>query len=146
MTTTKPRRRRWYTFSLRSLLIFTVIAGFGFGWLGLKVKEARDQRLAVEAIEKLEGAVFYDYQYDEQGIWISDAEPPAPRWLRQLLGDDLFCSVLSVVIEDQQFTDTGLIDVAGLTNLEDLNLSGTQVTDAGLAHLQRAALLGWDGR
>ena len=38
----KPKaHRRWYQFSLRTLLIFVTLAGCGFGWLGKEVWEAR---------------------------------------------------------------------------------------------------------
>ena len=35
-----------------------------------------------------------------------------------------------------EITDTGLANLAGLTNLQALNLDGTKVTDAGLVHLK----------
>ena len=37
-----------------------------------------------------------------------------------------------------QITDAGLGHLTGLTNLQELRLSGTQVTDAGVAELKQA--------
>ena len=36
-----------------------------------------------------------------------------------------------------QITDAGLVHLKGLTNLQDLNLMQTQITDAGLVHLKQ---------
>ena len=55
-TTPKPRRR-WLKFSLRALLVLLLASGTGFGWFACKMKQARQQREAVTAIEKLGGRV-----------------------------------------------------------------------------------------
>ena len=39
-------------------------------------------------------------------------------------------------LEETQITDTGLVHLKGLTNLQYLNLEGTKITGAGLAHLK----------
>jgi hypothetical protein len=141
----KPKaRRRWLSFSLRTLLIFVTLAGCGFGWLGLKFQEARRQQAIVAAIEKLDGWVQYDYQLDSQGDYKPNATPPGPAWLHSLLGDDFFRTVYSVGAwgflvsgrQDRPFRDTDLEFVEGLTTLKVLVLFGTQVSDAGLANLK----------
>ncbi len=33
-------------------------------------------------------------------------------------------------------TDSGLVDLKGLTNLQELNLTATKITDSGLEHLK----------
>ena len=44
MNDPKPkRRRRWYQFSLRSLMLFMVVCAVGFGWLGRKLEEGSAQ-------------------------------------------------------------------------------------------------------
>ena len=43
-----------------------------------------------------------------------------------------------VNLSHTQVTDAGLVHLAGLTNLEVLYLYGTQVTDAGLDELRKA--------
>ena len=53
------RRRRWFRFSLRSLLIFVAVAGV---WLGQKANRAQKQSRAVEAIAKWGGTVNFDYE------------------------------------------------------------------------------------
>ena len=87
---------RWYQFSLRSLLLLFLFCTIPFGWLGVKMQRAREQKQAVEAIKKLGGRVQYDYQRDASGAPIKGAKPPGPAWLRQLLGDDCFTNVVAL--------------------------------------------------
>jgi hypothetical protein len=58
------RKRRWFQFSLRSLMIFTMVCAVACGWLGTRIEQKREEREAVEAILKDRGWVVYDYQYD----------------------------------------------------------------------------------
>jgi Leucine-rich repeat (LRR) protein len=119
----------------------------------VKLRQARKQREAVEAILRTGGRVRYDYQ-------MTGTEPQAPEWLWELLGDDFFFDVSSVnlqlLVDDDvikhltdlpnlrevylsssKVTDAGLEEyIEGRTNLELLSLWDTHVTDAGLQHLK----------
>jgi hypothetical protein len=66
-------KRRWFNFSLKALLI--VITAIAI-WLGLYVKSFRDRRTAVNAIEKLDGAMGIKYF--------------GPVWLRKRVGDEKY--------------------------------------------------------
>jgi len=154
-------RRRWYQYSLRTLLIVVTLAGCGFGWLGVKMREAREQRAAVDAIKKLGGYVVYDYESDSRGVRVPNATPPGPAWLRSILGDDCFRTVTEVNLNTdpadadleclrgftsrvalglggERVTDAALEHLKGMTRLEMLELDSTLVTDAGAAKLQMA--------
>ena len=85
--------RSWFQYSLRTLLIVAMLAGFGFAWLRLKVREARQQQAAVESIQKVGGCVSYDYEHDARGNSIPGAQLPGPAWLHAQLGADVFRSV-----------------------------------------------------
>ena len=50
-----------FQFSIRSLLLLTVVVAIPCSWLAVEREQARKQREAVEAIEKLGGWVAYDY-------------------------------------------------------------------------------------
>ena len=89
-------RRRWYQYRLRTLLIGVTLAGCVFGWLGIRAREVRQQKAAVEAIQKLGGAVRYDYEIDRDELPVANPTPNGPAWLRSLLGDDFFRSVYAV--------------------------------------------------
>ncbi len=114
MTTDSPKASklgRWQ-FSLRTLLVAVAVLGIGFGWLGMKLNTARQQRRAAVEIEKLGGSVLFE--------------------------GDFFPNVVKVYLHNTQVTDAGLKELAGLTQLQMLYLHSTQVTDEGVQDLQRA--------
>lgn len=165
MNETPKHRRRWFQFSLRTLLVFMLLASIPLSWVAVKLQRARRQRAAVEAIEELGGAVGYD--------------PLAPDWQSELLGRDFFGHVAVIVFRDfkvtdagvvvegitvtdaglehlkeltqlthlslrhAEITDAGLEHLKGLSQLEDLDIQHTRVTDAGLKHLQGLKRLKW---
>jgi Leucine-rich repeat (LRR) protein len=154
-------KRRPFRFSLRTLLVLVTIASVGLGWLGLKVRQAQREREVVEAIKKLNGIAWYDYQFDSDDSLTDSPTPPGPAWLRKLVGDNFFANVaycrflLDSEVTDAELihleglnrlrwldigntkiTDAGLVYLQGLTQLKCLDLAGTQLTDAGLVHLQ----------
>jgi len=131
----KPKRR-WYQFSLRTLLVFVLLASVGLSWFAMKLHQARKQREAVEAILKAGGWVTYDFELADTGTLTPGAEPPAPPWLRKVLGDDFFRDVVRLHVSGPGCGDAELEHLEGLTKLEEVSLSFAQVTDAGLAHLE----------
>jgi len=60
VTTTSPLtrklRRRWFRYSLRTLLLLMLVFGCGLGWFAREIRRSRAQREAVKAIRKLGGA------------------------------------------------------------------------------------------
>jgi hypothetical protein len=134
MTAPKPKLR-WFQYSLRTLMVFVTLCAIPCSWLAVKMQQVKRQREAVAAIEKLGGIV----------LWSGD--PSGPAWVRGLLGDDFYRSVL-VVLARSDVTDAGLENLKGLNNLKMLDIHNTQVTDAGLQHLKglnQLQLLGLSG-
>jgi len=95
--------------------------------LGWAIHKAREQGIAVAALEKMGCGFSYD---DPQ------KPPTALERLRKLLGEVESSSVFGLHCKRSQLTDVGLTHLAGLTHLKYQDLHGTQVTDAGLVHLQ----------
>jgi hypothetical protein len=126
---TKPKLR-WYQFSLRTLLVFMTLCAVACSWLAVKVQQAKRQREAVDAIQKLGGGVIYDY--DVYG----KPKPQPPPWLRYLLGDDFFANIGGVSFRNTQVTDAELEMLKGLTQVHQLYVNSPQVTDAGLETLK----------
>jgi len=146
-------RRRWLRISVRGLIILVLAIG---GWLGWMVRSARIQREAVEAIQGAGGRIMYDWEW-ENGYPTKNEGPWAPRWLVDRLGIDYFGSVVYVEFnvfdafvmtmgEDtgidaaklrsyRRRLDSALAQVGRLRRLEELELSSSEVTDAGLKHL-----------
>jgi hypothetical protein len=144
MPTPRPKRRtrKFLQFSLRTLLIFVLLVSIGMSWFAVKMEKARRQKEAVEAIRKMGGCVYYDYQFGEDRAFLATAEPPYPQWARALLGDDFFFDVDCVSpIFNGTFRDDEAIHLKALKNLNTLALSGTDITDAGLEHFEGLASL-----
>ena len=139
------RKRHRFQFSLRTLLIFTMVCAVACGWLGKKIEQKRKEHDVVQAIRKLGGAVYYDYDGRD---FLSpppdsrqNAEPFGPAWLRSLLGDNFFSEVTSVSLACENLTDDGLGDIELLAQLKSLHLRDSQITDAGLTHLEALSQL-----
>ncbi len=102
----KPKTR-WCQFRLRTLLLVTALLCVPLAWVGVRLN---DKRAAVAAIQRLGGTIQYNYgrisQYDAEGRQITGqigtGQPPGPAWLRGLLGDNYFASVVRVVLPPQR--------------------------------------------
>lgn len=129
---------RWrFQFSLRSLVLLVVAVGIPCSWLGVKMRESERQRQAVEAIQEAGGLVTYDFHYSiGSGYFVGEQEPPAPTWLRELVGNDFLSEVHVVSLADCEKVDNVLERLRRLRKLWAVELTRTQVTDAGLEHLK----------
>ena len=153
----KPKRR-WYQYSLRTLLVLMALVSVAMSWLVARCRRGR-QCAAVQAIQHLGGLVLYDYQVDVGRD--PRRRTAAIRLVHALAGDDLLRSAALVDFSGNtrltdadlqqlkslpglrildlggtQITDAGLQNLAGLAQLQDLRLDGTRITDAGLKHLR----------
>ncbi len=151
------RKRHWFQFSLRSLMIFTAIVAVVFGWLGSKFEQKRRQRAAAAAIIKNAGSVSYDYERvkGKPGYW-QPAEPFGPAWLRAILGDNFFSEVdciycitapeslkefpqlRSLRLMSWGITDEAVESVKTLKELRDLGLIDTKLSDTAVNELHLA--------
>jgi hypothetical protein len=105
--------RRWLQFSLRTLLVATVVIGLGLGWFVSRLEKARRQADAVAGLRRAGANVVYEHELGEgrretnaDGSWNPDwreeIEPPGPRWLREWLGVDFFARVVGVEISSSK--------------------------------------------
>ena len=84
----KPRRR-WYQYSLRTLLIVVTIIGCGFGWLGAKVRIVRERKAMRSEIER-RGALVINL---DDTVWSPDTKPEPVGLIRRWMGDEALCEV-----------------------------------------------------
>ena len=87
-----------FQFSLRSLLVATVAVAIPFSWLAVEMKKAREQREAVEAIQKRGGRVEYDIPF----TGMKHPPLPVPLQLQRLLGKDFFKDAMQVIFCTRQ--------------------------------------------
>ena len=136
-----------------------VVIGAGLGWL---VRSAQIQHEASAAITRAGGSVTYVWRWNSR-ITFLGGPPFLPEWLVDRIGID-YCghvtdaslsssSTTSVAVLEQvgrlgqldrlilhqsSISDVQLVYLKGLKSLSSLDLSDTQITDAGLAQLQGA--------
>ncbi len=131
------RKRRWFQFSLRTLMILTAIVALACGWLGSKIEQKRRQREAVATIVKLGDNAQAAYDFQLNG---NTEGPPGPAWVRGLLGENFFSEVVGAQFEgvqDAERADAGLACIGEFRKLETLTLHGTRVSDRGACNLSR---------
>ncbi len=80
----KPTRR-WFQFSLRTLLLFVLLVSLSLSWFAVKRQQATRQEKAVEAIRKAGGNVAYDYYNLFRTRRFGNHWPGRPAWLREFL-------------------------------------------------------------
>ena len=87
----KPKRR-WYQFSLRTLMLLVLSGGMVFGWIGMRMRRAHTNRQSVAAAEKAlseiqknSGMVFFSR--DRSMIFDEYRPQQSATWLEQLFDD-----------------------------------------------------------
>lgn len=142
-TTARPKpskpTRRWFQFSLRTLLLGMTLFAV---WLGFWTLRARKQKEAVDTFRRPGVTVGYDSVYVEQSSYRPKIKRSSPAWLKNLVGIDFFDSVTTLWITPdrdlpgQPITDADLEHLAAFPYLESLIINSEEVTDSGLVHLR----------
>jgi len=138
------KRRRWFSYSLRTFLIVLTVVCI---WLGIKVDQARRQKQAVDTLRAFGAGIWYEHQRTKNGGFDGRIELDVPAWARELCGDDFFQTVTAVYIRrrvgkdgkwtmPRAITDENLNCLADLPQLERLEIENAPITDAGMAHLR----------
>ena len=96
---------------------------------------ARAQKEAVLAISKAGGFVGYDWQFLPDGRSNPAPRPPGQSWIHQWLGPDYFETVERVTLQREDNGDDVMEHVGKLHGLRRISITGTKITDAGIAHL-----------
>jgi len=136
----EERKRPWYRFSLRALLVaFTVVAVL-LGAVGFKLHRIRHRRDLVASIERDGGWVRYRHHFDEYGndrqVPYSRTEsgeivfhypPPGPSFLRRALGEDAFFVLTQAAIKGVSADQ--LRALSAYSSLEVLSCEDTRFSD-----------------
>ena len=124
MSNERPKRRRWFQFKLRTLLIAILVLSLPLSWFAVRLERARRQREAVQVIEALGGTVWY---YPDK---------PYTKFLCRILGSEFLVTVAGVDLCMIEVTDADLECLKHLDHMDMVELNCTPITDAGLSHLQ----------
>ena len=119
---------RWrFQFSIRALLLLTVVVAVPCSWLATEMKQAARQRDAIEAFHRFPQRITYDYDRPGQEIALLGCP-----WLRRLLGNDFFGEVVEVCLGcDEMFTDAEIAQLESLPRLEELRLRNGELATLG---------------
>ena len=139
------------------MLLLVVVIAIPMAW---KVNRARNQRIVVAELEKLNAEIYYDYQSVPTARGRAILQPPGPNWLIDLFGKEYFVEVVKVAVDNPhvnsetialisrlpeitevdfgsntRITDSGLANLVGMDNLKRVCLDSDRITGAGLIHL-----------
>jgi hypothetical protein len=143
----EPARKFRFRFSLRALFVLISAVALLLGWYGVRV---RQQRLAIEALEKLGGGITYAHQYKD-GRWPGpsanpdfNAPVPGPKWLRAIIGDDLFVTPVALSLDrsaeptgvSEKINNDEFIHVGKLSALQFVSLTNANIDGECLKHLR----------
>ena len=129
---------------MRTLLIGIAMLCGLFAWAGAKFNRVRQQRQAIAELKAHGFDVLLEYEDAELVLAKGTAEPPGPRWLRSLLGDDFFadatCATSDASLDlDGSTRDLGNGELQLLATFPHLRAitftSDIRITDEKLASL-----------
>ena len=107
-----------WQFTLRALIVLTVLLACGIAPLAnLSLRAKRERAIA----EQYAATLSYDFQYDEEDEYHTDARPPGPWLLRCIFGDAMFARIQCLEIrKNLEMTDVDRLQ--GLTGLKTLSI------------------------
>ena len=87
-------RRRWFRFSLRTLLVAVMLAAAPLGWVGWQANIARERVALLTWVTAQGGDVNPDWPGQHIAGEINAPEGVTVSWVRRMLGDRPICSIL----------------------------------------------------
>ena len=137
--------RRWYQFSLRTLLL--IFIGAGLVLAAWRASPGERRRIAAAKIELAGGFVHYEYSPDSflkrrlPPAYFSNASEVYFHLAPSCSDKDIvalgeFPELKKISLYGTHVTDEGMKNLAGLHSLTELDLSMTPVTSAGIAEIR----------
>jgi internalin A len=148
-------KRRWFQFSLRTLLLITILGGILTGKVIVWVKESQEQQAIVAWIEEHDGKVGYQLDLEEffsstyseiqddvipykKFISVEEAKPSFwSELIASWLGNDYAYDVVRIVIENTMEDTSKLAELTELQQVEFSDLALSQLSPlADLKHVR----------
>ncbi len=129
-------KRRWLTFSLRTLFVAVTLVSAAMGYLVWKARTLREQSQIIADLQSI-GHVTFAHEIGR----VRPATPPGPEVLRRVFGNYAFSELVQIQIDDERATDDTLARIATLPGTLSLILTSDNITDRGLAHIARMSEL-----
>jgi hypothetical protein len=158
--------RRRLKISVRVLMLLIIVVGVVLAW---RANTARRQHEAVAAIRRCDGWAHYDYEFvpgpsplaqsdpklaPRWGTLTPGRTPPAPAWLRRIVGDEYFQEIAHVSflydldnrmlvasMLERPSGDDILAKLEGQTGIKTLHFGYEKVTARGLASIAQLPAL-----
>jgi hypothetical protein len=142
-----PAKRRWFRFSLRTLLAAFTVVAILFGWVAWRLERARHDQQVLADLSPF-SSVSYNMPMSSPGrlktMWVMEHfsrvdgvefvfVPHMPQEkLKHLIG---LPRLEKLKIKSDAITDDGLKHLLGIKRLRILGIASSQLTDAGLLTL-----------
>lgn len=139
MTAPSPLRTTGFRFrfSLRTLLIGTVLLSFVAAWYGGEWHRIWRQRAVVQELHANLVTLNWDYQRADGTTMIMSQPPPGSWFRRALFGDDGYSDVnVAYLLTDSEKTDASLALLPNFPKMKII-VVGPGVTSVGLQHIAR---------
>jgi hypothetical protein len=126
-----------FRFSLRTLLLGTVLIGFVAAWYSAEWNRIQRQRSLMEMLSTNQVSVYWDYQSSAGANIDLTQPPPGSRIMRALFGDDASAYVdTAYLLNVGEQTDASLALLSNFPKLKTI-VVGPGMTHAGLQHIAR---------
>jgi hypothetical protein len=144
------RKRRWFQFSLRTLLVFTLICAIACAWIERRIEQKHREREAIEEILKTGGAFYYRFDNGNGNSGFDRAVLRSESHWFQNLSDDQFENTPTLLMFGGAYANPKprmtidnrvLSGLKSLPFLRGLDLSQTIVRDTDLVNLRELTQL-----
>ena len=129
-----PRRLR---FSLFGLLLTTAAISVPLAWFAACVRETRREQSIVKLIEQAGGQVEYNYAYgNSKGSWSNPKpQPPGPKWLHMIVGEEMFVDVDFVRLDKAKISPEIARRMQQLDGVDTVFIQSTNVPAGAMCNL-----------
>ena len=132
-------RRRWLSFSLRSLILLVLLCNAALSWIAHRRERAQEEKQAAGRLSELGAVIYYDAETLQSATGASRWPTLSlASWARKVLGDEFFDRVVGIELRNCNFAAEDLAAFETLQRLQWVDLSSTNVTDDCLVHLRKA--------